>query len=224
MAAFVDLAFGLRREERERWQGGRLPRPRRFATGQDRRVAMPAPAYHLGRARRLGANAAEDGCRDWRMPVDLRRLLRLLSFHRRGHRWRLDFRRHAALLRVLGNHFATLLLTSPLFTPFAKRFEQTKASALACPEHHAEESPERELRRDDDRQKDQREDDDGGPGAIQVVRHLAGQPAADVAARPKWFARDRDCPEEETQKGAGAGEGAPPVVFVPAASISRHQK
>ncbi len=135
--AFVDLAFGLRRvEERQRRQGvvalpafrGRLRDRLRIGEWQWRRRHA-----HLWRARRLCANAAEDGRRERPLLVDLWRLRRLFSFHRRGHRWRLDFRRHAALLRVLGDHFATLLLTPPLFAPFAKRFEQREGLRPCLP-------------------------------------------------------------------------------------------
>ena len=120
------VRFSARRGARAAATRSRLSAVRRapWRPVRDRRAAVPAPACSLSAGeRRLGADAAEDRRRGRHCSSCFGRLRRLLGFHRRGHRRRLDFRWHAAFLRVLGNHFATLFLATPLFTPFAKRFD-----------------------------------------------------------------------------------------------------
>src|SRR5437763_344459 len=79
------------------------------------------------------------------------------SGDRRGS---LDLGGRRALLRMLGDDVAPLLLAPALLAPCGKRADRSRGPAADAAEERAEETAEREVRRQDDREEDQRDDDD----------------------------------------------------------------
>ncbi len=110
------------------------------------------------------------------------------------------------LSRVLGNHFAALLLAAALLAPLVERVEAAGGAAAHGLDDRGEESPERELRRHDDRQEDQRQQDDHRAGAIQVLGHFLREELAGIAAGGTGLAGDVERAEGQAEKRAQTAE------------------